>query len=96
MADHTFCRMMLAQVIPWVNKVTTPEVRKGTWAWRFTRDHHEWHGPDKFYWHGSACCKYMARYEGWSRWLEEWHPDTYKAMEDEAAKAADRLMEQNN
>lgn len=87
MADHTFCRLMLAQVIPWVNKVTTPAVRKTTWAWEFSRyKHYEWHGPDSFYWQGGACCKYMARYEGWSAWLRVKHPDTYKAMEDEAAE----------
>ena len=97
MDNHGFCRLMLAQVMPWVNKVTTPAVRKTTWAWHFNRDHHEWHGPKdpetgrQFYWHGSCCCKYMARYEGWSRWLEQYHPETYKAMEDADTKVADKL-----
>jgi hypothetical protein len=91
MADHTFCRLMLRQVMPWVNRVTTPEVRKATWPWHFHRDHHEWHGPGGFYWHGSACCKYMARYEGWCAWLKQHHPDAYVAMEQEATEAADKL-----
>lgn len=82
--EHTFCRLMLAQVMPWANKVTTPAVRKATWAWKFSRDHHEWHGPDGYYWHGSSCCKYMARYHGWCAWLEQHHPETYAAMEKEA------------
>jgi hypothetical protein len=85
MADHTLCRLLLAQVMPWVNKVTTPAVRKACWAYIFDGFNRqvEWHGPDGFYWHGSGCCKYLARYYGWMAWLEAKHPALYAEMDKE-------------
>lgn len=45
-------------------------LRKDAWVWRFMRQHWEFHGPDNFYWHGSACSAYEARAKGWSAWLD--------------------------
>jgi hypothetical protein len=49
-----------------------PKVRavKDAWVWKAGRDHWEFHGPDKFYWHGSAHDAYEARYKGWNAWME--------------------------
>ena len=89
MDNHTFCRLLLAQVMPWVNKVTTPAQRKACWAHRYDYghgDHCEWHGPDKYYWHGTACCKWGARYEGWMAWLRDKQPATWAEMEKEGVE----------
>lgn len=85
MADHTFCRMSLAQVMPEVKKVTTVQERKDAWAYIFEScdGHGEFHGPNKFYWHGSACCKWISRYYGWSAWLEKHHPEVVQYDPDE-------------
>lgn len=39
------------------------------WVYDLGRDHWEFHGPDEFYWHGSAGNAYDARYHGWMAWL---------------------------
>ena len=53
--DITFCRALLAQAHTLV-KLHFPEInlRKDAWVWHFHRDHWEFHGPDRFYWNGSA------------------------------------------
>lgn len=88
MADkHDFCRVMWKQVKPYYDMVTTPAERKTAWAYGYDYghgDHREWHGPGGFYWHGTACCNFMARYEGVCRWLEEKHPNIYKQMEEDS------------
>lgn len=70
MADHTFCRLLLKQVMVDVRKVTTAKDRKGCWAWCDTGDYGEFHGPNGFYWHGGAHCKWEARAKGWMAWLD--------------------------
>ena len=67
--DTAFCRALLRKVIPDV-KAAGMRVNKDAWVWCAGRDHWEFHGPDKFYWHGSAGNAYEARYKGWSAWLE--------------------------
>lgn len=69
MDNHEFCRLLL--------KVTrrdlTPKQReaiKGSWSYMLSDGHGEWHGPDDFYWHGSADCAYDARAKGISAWLD--------------------------
>lgn len=39
------------------------------WVYDLGHDHWEFHGPDEFYWHGSAGNAYDARYHGWMAWL---------------------------
>ena len=41
-----------------------------SWTWKLDDDHYEFHGPDKFYWHGSADNAYDARAKGWSAYLD--------------------------
>ena len=43
---------------------------KTSWVWKSYGDHWEFHGPDKFYWHGRANDAYEARYKGTSAWRE--------------------------
>lgn len=67
--DTQFCRALLAQIIPIVRDAGKRPV-KDAWVWKVGRDHWEFHGPDDYYWHGSACNAYEARYKGWLEWLE--------------------------
>jgi hypothetical protein len=67
--DVAFCRVLLAQIVPDVHK-KGKRVNKDAWVWLVGHDQWEFHGPDNFYWHGSAGNAYEARYKGWSAWLE--------------------------
>lgn len=68
--DVMFCRTLLSMVHKDV-KAAHPEInlRKDAWVYNFGRDHWEFHGPNGFYWHGSASNAYEARHKGWSAWL---------------------------
>jgi len=44
-------------------------LQRQAWTWHAGRGHWEFHGPDKFYWHGRAANAYHARYQGWTAWL---------------------------
>lgn len=65
----SFSRALLARIIPDV-KDKGMRVNKDAWVWCAGRDHWEFHGPNNFYWHGSADNAYEARYKGWFAWLE--------------------------
>lgn len=69
--DVEFCRHLLTLVHKDV-KAAHPHInlRKAAWVWCAGRDHWEFHGPGKFFWHGSAANAYDARAKGWRRWLE--------------------------
>jgi hypothetical protein len=48
-----------------------PDIQlRDDWVWRSGRQTFEFHGPDKFYWHGRAVNAYDARYHGWVAWLK--------------------------
>lgn len=80
MGDHTFCRSRLASVMQEVKKYTTPAQRKKSWAWTFDRKQGEFHGPDGYYVDGlSGCCIWMAKAEGWAKWLEVFGSDEVKS-----------------
>lgn len=66
-----FCRHLLSEATKLV-KAFRPNVQlKCAWVYHFGRDHWEFHGPEAFYWHGSADNAYDARYKGWMAWLEK-------------------------
>ena len=70
MDPHAFCRALLRSVMKDVRKHVPAAIRKEAWAWRSGRDA-EFQIPSKqFYWHGSACCLWLAKYEGWTAYLE--------------------------
>lgn len=71
--DVLFGRNLLSQIIPDVRKAGKRPMKDG-WVWCAGRDHWEFHGPDDFYWHGSAGNAYEARYKGWSAWLGRIEP----------------------
>lgn len=48
--------------------LTTAAERKDVWVYKFMDDHWEFHGPNGFYWHGSADNAYDARAKGWQAW----------------------------
>jgi hypothetical protein len=68
----TFSRYLLGQGHALV-KEHFPDLNlrsRSWWVYCVGRDHWEFHGPDEFYWHGSATNAYEARYKGWMSWLE--------------------------
>jgi hypothetical protein len=69
--DAAFCRMLLQEGHALV-KLHFPEInlRNDAWVWHAGRGHWEFHGPDKYYWHGRAYNAYEARYKGWMAWLQ--------------------------
>jgi hypothetical protein len=69
--DIAFCRLMLQETHVLVKR-HFPEInlRKDAWVWCAGRNHWEFHGPSKYYWHGNASNAYQARYKGWLAWLE--------------------------
>ena len=76
--SHGFCRLLLNAT----RAELTGEQRKrlvGSWSymyrWSGAAVSGEWHGPDGYYWHGSACCAYHARSEGIHAWLNKFYPE---------------------
>lgn len=68
--NTAFCQSMLRQATAMV-RAHFPQVKvREAWTYHFMGDHWEFHGPDKFYWHGSADGAYDARYKGWMAWLK--------------------------
>ena len=65
----TFCRTLLKLVMEDVRLETTAQQRKDAWVYECMPGHWEFHGPYKFYWHGSADNAYDARAKGWSAWM---------------------------
>lgn len=78
--DITFSRALLAQIVPTVRKVDKRPL-KDAWVWHAGRDSWEFHGPDRFYWHGRAGNAYEARYKGWCAWLKKHHPATMESTD---------------
>jgi hypothetical protein len=80
--DIVFCRNLLGALrAEPAFRASGKRLMKDAWVYDFGRDHWEFHGPDDFYWHGSASNAYDARYKGWSAWLESKGVDM-NAMED--------------
>lgn len=78
--DIIFSRALLSTGIKTLKK-HFPKVRpmKDGWVWCAGRDHWEFHGPDRFYWHGSAGNAYDARYKGWMAWAYKQKPELENA-----------------
>lgn len=65
----SFSRALLAQIVPVVRDEGYRPMRDA-WVWSGGfRDQWEFHGPDEFYWYGSADNAYEARYKGWIAFL---------------------------
>ena len=69
--DSQFSRVMLGGVTR-VVKRHFPDIHlfKEASVYHFHRDSWEFHGPDKFYWHGRAGNAHDARTKGWTAWLK--------------------------
>jgi len=67
-----FCAVLLKEVHKRV-KAFRPSINlvKDAWTWKDDRRHYEFHGPDGFYWYGSAYSKTEARIKGWEAWLRK-------------------------
>lgn len=73
--DHSFCRALLRTTR---QELTSEQRRKlkGAWVWRDGDDRAEFQVPsDGYYWYGSACCSYLAKYNGIGAWLERNYPE---------------------
>jgi hypothetical protein len=81
--NTAFCRTMLSLVMEDVKEHTTAAERKGVWTYRCMKDHWEFHGPDEFYWHGSADGGYDARAKGWAAYLRHKGVEGYKMEGDQ-------------
>lgn len=78
MSDHRFCLTLKTCLMVEVRDHTTVAERKAAWTWMSScfKNSGDFHGPNKFYWHGQGCCKWMLAYYGWSAWLKaEGHND---------------------
>ena len=66
----SFSRALLSQIVPAV-KAAGYKPTKDAWVWSGgLRDRcWEFHGPDEFYWYGTADNAYEARYKGWGAFL---------------------------
>lgn len=53
------------------NARPSTKLYKDAWVWYERRGRWEFHGPDKFYWYGSANSAYDARVQGWTAWLRQ-------------------------
>ena len=73
--NAAFTRAVLSSVLPIVKKVTTPAERKEAWVYNHGRSHWEFHGPEEFYWHGTADNAADARSKGWYAWLDQLEKD---------------------
>jgi hypothetical protein len=70
--DHTFCILLLKDVMVRVREHTTVDQRKDAWTWADSvRRMFEFHGPDGHYWYGQAHCKWEARARGWLAWMNK-------------------------
>jgi hypothetical protein len=74
--DHTFCRLLLKETMKDVRRFVSVAERKKAWAYKYDFGQTaEFHGPNGFYWHGSAHCLWHARANGWSAYLNKYHPE---------------------
>lgn len=68
--DVSFCRALLSSVHTDVKAYRpTVNLKSDAWTYHTFSDNWEFHGPDDFYWYGSAGNAFEARYKGWSAWL---------------------------
>jgi hypothetical protein len=67
--DIEFSRQLLRQIVPTL-KEKGMRVLKDAWVYGYGRDQWEFHGPNKFFWHGRASNAYEARFKGWQAWLD--------------------------
>jgi hypothetical protein len=69
--DVAFCLALLKEAHKLVKKhFPKVNLRKDAWTYHFHKDNWEFHGPEKFYWHGSAANGWDARYKGWMAYLK--------------------------
>lgn len=71
-ANLAFCRRLLSLTLREVTPMTTVAERKSAWVYQHSgfRNSWEFHGPDDFYWDGTADNAYHARARGWNAWLD--------------------------
>lgn len=68
-ANTVFCRLYLKIVMEDVRKHVPKEDIKKSWGWSDRCGGFEFHGPDGFYWYGSASNMNEAKASGWMAYL---------------------------
>lgn len=70
--SHTFCRLMLKDIMNLVHGRVSPEDIKKSWVWKCkTSGTFEFHGPHNFYYVSSqADCLWSIKAEGWEAYIE--------------------------
>jgi hypothetical protein len=90
--DTTFCRALLAAILPDVRK-TDPTIKVSeAWVYKVGKDHWEFHFR-KFYWHGGASNAYEARFNGWESYLRHVGAKGYELS---LNAVADRFAKEEN
>lgn len=85
MADHSFCRRLLAQVMEQVRVQVPDEIRKEAWAYNYKDGHCEFQIPsEKMYWYGGSCCNWHAKYKGWNEYLDRLRIESLREVRKEA------------
>ena len=71
--EHTFCRLLLKEVMKYVRKYVSKEDIKRAYPWKPSSFNgtFEFHGPDAFYWSGQSCCLWHAKVQGWTSYLKK-------------------------
>jgi len=70
--EHTYCRLLLKEMMKEVKKHVSKEEIKEAYAWKTSAFIAPgFHGPNGFYWHGQACCLWYAKVQGWTAYLKK-------------------------
>jgi len=79
MPDHTMCRSLLSVIMKEVYAKVPYELVMEAWAYNYNDGHCEFQIPsENLYWYGSACCAWIAKYHGWTEYLNR-DPERAKA-----------------
>jgi len=74
--EHTYCKILLKEVMKEVKKKVSKTTIKNAWAYSFGRCKEFQIDrcpelPNGFYWSGRACCLWAAKAEGWQHFLDK-------------------------
>lgn len=67
--DIVISRNLLNQ-IKMVVRAQGYRMMRDAWVSSSFPDQWEFHGPEGYFWHGTATNAYEARYDGWCAWLK--------------------------
>jgi hypothetical protein len=86
--DSAYTRPLLKVIMEDVREHVKPEDIKAAWPFKVGKGHFEFHGSQKFYWHGSAADLWEARANGWAAYLRKLNIPGYRYREESYPAAA--------